>query len=46
MILISHIESVRDLLDRVLEVRYDEQTGAARVTRGDALSFDALSGAA
>ncbi|MBX9929788.1 MAG: hypothetical protein K2X99_12860, partial [Gemmatimonadaceae bacterium] len=46
VILISHIESVRDLLDRVLEVRYDEQTGAARVTRGDALSFDALSGAA
>jgi exonuclease SbcC len=31
VILITHIESVRDGLDRVLTVRYDEATGSARV---------------
>jgi exonuclease SbcC len=34
VILITHIESVRDGLDQVLEVRYDENTGAATVRRG------------
>lgn len=31
VILITHIESVREGLDRVVSVRYDEQTGASRV---------------
>jgi DNA repair protein SbcC/Rad50 len=31
VVLITHIESVRDGLDRVLSVRYDEATGASRV---------------
>ena len=31
VILITHIESVREGLDRVLAVRYDEETGASRV---------------
>jgi exonuclease SbcC len=34
VILITHVESVRDGLDQVLEVRYDENTGAAEVRRG------------
>jgi len=34
VIVITHIESVRDGLDQVLEVRYDENTGAATVRRG------------
>ena len=34
VILITHIEGVRDGLDQVLEVRYDENTGAALVRRG------------
>jgi exonuclease SbcC len=34
VIVITHIESVRDGLDQVLEVRYDENTGAAVVQRG------------
>jgi len=32
VILISHVEGVRESLDRVLRVRYDEATGAAVVT--------------
>ena len=32
VILITHIESVREGLDRVLTVRYDEEAGIARVT--------------
>ena len=32
VILITHIESVREELDRVLSVAYDEETGASRVT--------------
>ncbi|HEX6251700.1 MAG TPA: SMC family ATPase [Gemmatimonadaceae bacterium] len=31
VVLITHIESVRDGLDRVLSVRYDEATGSSRV---------------
>ena len=34
VIVITHIEGVRDGLDQVLEVRYDENTGAASVQRG------------
>jgi len=32
VVLISHVEGVREALDRVLRVRYDEATGAAVVT--------------
>ncbi|MFI5310099.1 MAG: AAA family ATPase [Gemmatimonadales bacterium] len=35
VILITHIEDVRDGLDQVIEVRYDEQTGAAVVRRAN-----------
>jgi exonuclease SbcC len=31
VILITHIESVRDGLDRVVSVRYDEEAGISRV---------------
>ena len=31
VILITHIESVRDLFDRVISVKYDEEKGVARV---------------
>ncbi len=40
VILITHIESVRDGLDQVLEVRYDENTGAAVVKRGSPASAE------
>jgi hypothetical protein len=33
VILITHIESVREGLDRVLTVRYDEDAGVSRVER-------------
>ena len=32
VVLISHVEGVRESLDRVLRVRYDDATGAAVVT--------------
>ncbi len=35
VIVITHIESVREGLDRVIEVSYDEATGASRVTQGE-----------
>lgn len=35
VIVITHIESVREGLDRVVEVSYDEATGASRVTQGE-----------
>ena len=41
VIVITHIEGVRDGLDRVIEVGVDESTGAATITLGDA-SADAL----
>jgi exonuclease SbcC len=47
VILITHIESVREGLDRVVSVRYDEESGTSRVDaeeRGGNLSLD-LSGA-
>jgi hypothetical protein len=40
VILITHIEGVRDGLDQVIEVRYDEQTGAAVVRRGSVTTPD------
>ena len=33
VVLITHIESVREGLDRVVSVRYDEEAGVARVTQ-------------
>ena len=44
VILITHIEPVREGLDRVMTVRYDEEAGASRVERetpGDAVDLDA-----
>jgi len=35
VIVITHIEGVRDGLDRVISIGFDEETGAARVTRGE-----------
>ena len=35
VILITHIESVRDMLDHVITVRYDAESGASRVTQHD-----------
>ncbi|MBI1810259.1 MAG: SMC family ATPase [Gemmatimonadetes bacterium] len=46
VILITHIEGVRDGLDQVIEVGFDEQTGAAVVRRGAGATFPALAGAA
>ncbi len=36
VIVITHIESVREGLDRVISVRFDEETGTSVVTRTDA----------
>jgi exonuclease SbcC len=49
VILITHIESVREGLDRVVSVRYDEETGTSRVDseeRSGNLSLDLGAGAA
>jgi exonuclease SbcC len=35
VIVITHIEGVRDGLDRVVSIGFDERTGAAVVTRQD-----------
>jgi exonuclease SbcC len=35
VILITHIENVREGLDRVIQVRYDEETGSSMVEQGD-----------
>ncbi len=35
VILITHIESVRDMLDHVISVRYDDDAGASVVTQQD-----------
>jgi len=37
VILITHIESVREQLDHVVAVRFDEESGASVVTSLDAL---------
>lgn len=42
VVLITHIESVRDGLDRVLSVRYDETTGSSRVE--ESVPADAAAG--
>jgi len=42
VILITHIESVREGLDRVITVRYDEETGASRLEQEPALGTSAL----
>ena len=39
VILITHIEGVRDGLDQILEVRYDEASGATTVRRGAAAAL-------
>jgi exonuclease SbcC len=46
VILITHIESVREGLDRVITVRYDEETGASRVEQEPALGASAIDDAA
>src|SRR5204863_5286926 len=49
VILITHIESVREGLDRVVSVRYDEESGSSRVhteTSSAALELDLQAGAA
>jgi exonuclease SbcC len=37
VILITHIESVRDRLDRVIELTYDEESGATRIESASTL---------
>ena len=46
VILITHIESVREGLDRVITVRYDEETGASRVEQEPALGASSIDDAA
>jgi len=46
VILITHIESVREGLDRVVTVRYDEESGASRIDtdeKGAAIDVDVKS---
>jgi hypothetical protein len=48
VILITHVESVRDMLDHVISVRYDEESGSSVVSAGDdriGLTGDGLAGA-
>ena len=45
VILITHIESVREGLDQIIGVRYDEETGASVVTQGDANVVELPTGA-
>jgi DNA repair protein SbcC/Rad50 len=42
VIVITHIESVREGLDRVLMVRYDEEAGVSRVQQESASALDEL----
>jgi exonuclease SbcC len=49
VILITHIESVREGLDHVVSVRYDEETGSSRVAMeplAGSLELDVQAGAA
>ena len=39
VILITHIESVREGLDQIITVQYDPETGASKVARADASGF-------
>ncbi|HUF65441.1 MAG TPA: SMC family ATPase [Gemmatimonadaceae bacterium] len=45
VVLITHIESVRDGLDRVLSVRYDEATGSSRVEECEPADVVGMAGA-
>jgi exonuclease SbcC len=40
VIIITHIEAVREGLDRVISVRYDEESGSAIVTQGEPATID------
>jgi exonuclease SbcC len=40
VILITHIEQVREGLDRVISVRYDEETGTSVVTQSEPAVVD------
>ena len=40
VILITHIEQVREGLDRVINVRYDEESGMSVVTQSDPSGVD------
>jgi exonuclease SbcC len=40
VILITHIESVREGLDQIVNVRYDEETGASVVTQSEGPVLD------
>jgi exonuclease SbcC len=44
VILITHIESVREGLDQIISVRYDEETGASVVTQSDRLELELPTG--
>ncbi|MEO7713032.1 MAG: SMC family ATPase [Gemmatimonadaceae bacterium] len=41
VIVITHIEQVREGLDRVISVRYDEETGASVVVQAEVVALDA-----
>ena len=41
VIIITHVEQVRDWLDRVISVRYDEQTDSSVVTQAEPAPIDA-----
>ncbi len=41
VIVITHIEQVREGLDRVISVRYDEETGASVVVQAESATLDA-----
>ena len=41
VIVITHIEQVREGLDRAISVRYDEETGASVVVQAEAATLDA-----
>jgi exonuclease SbcC len=40
VILITHVEQVREGLDRVISVRYDEETGCSVVTQTEAAALE------
>ncbi len=46
VILITHIESVRDMLDHVVMVRFNEETGASVVTQEEGVTLPPAEGGA
>jgi DNA repair protein SbcC/Rad50 len=40
VILITHIEAVREGLDQIISVRYDEESGASLVTQGERVDLE------